>query len=264
MSADVKYLVARDGCKIAYELRMVDPSFKTVVLAGSLGTTFEMWSPQVDALSERFNVVRYDARGHGRSDVFPGAYSIDRLGLDVIDLIDALDLKAVHFCGLSIGGIVGQWLALRNPQRIERLVLANTAAFIGSPEFWQQRIELINDDGVASIWEGIRDRWFTTEFINSNTELMSQLQTMFKSIDTHGYAACCAAIRDMDLRPFTHMNKLPTLIIAGSEDMATPPEQSEELDKAYLSSQLLVLKAGHLSNLERQDEFNQGLLNFLD
>ena len=172
MSADVKYLVARDGCKIAYEHRIVNPSFKTVVLAGSLGTTFEMWNPQIVSLSERFNVVRYDARGHGRSDVFPGAYSIDRLGLDVIDLIDALDLKTVHFCGLSIGGIVGQWLALRYPERVERLVLANTAAFIGTPEFWQQRIELINNDGVASIWEGIRDRWFTTEFINSNTCLL--------------------------------------------------------------------------------------------
>ena len=263
MSVDVKFLAARDGCKIAYEHRIVDPSFKTLVFAGSLGTTFEMWNPQMDALSKRFNLVRYDARGHGRSDVFPGAYSIDRLGSDAIDLIDALNLKTVHFCGLSIGGIVGQWLAVRHPERVERLVLANTAAFIGSPEFWQQRIELINNDGVASIWEGIRDRWFTNEFINSHTELMSQLQTMFKSIDTNGYAACCAAIRDMDLRPFAHLNKLPTLMIAGSEDMATPLEQSEELDRAYSNSQLLALKAGHLSNLERQDEFNQGLLSFL-
>lgn len=262
MSVDVKYIAMRDGCKIAYEHRQINPSFKTVVLAGSLGTTFEMWDPQVEVLSQHFNVVRYDARGHGRSDVFPGAYSTDRLGLDVIDLIDALGLETIYFCGLSIGGMVGQWLSVRHPERIERLVLANTAAFIGAPDFWQQRIESITKEGVASIWEATQARWFTTEFLASETALIEQLESMFKSIDTAGYAACCAAIRDMDSRPFTHLNKLPTLIIAGSEDMATTLGQSEELHEFCENSVLLVLEAGHLSNLECQSEFNHGLLSF--
>lgn len=256
-------IVARDGCRLAYEHHQVNTDFQTVMLAGSLGTTFEMWDPQVDALKQHFNVVRYDARGHGRSDVFPGAYSVDRLGGDVLDIIDALNLEKVHFCGLSIGGIVGQWLALRSPERVERLILANTAAFIGSPEFWQQRIESVGTQGIETIWEGIRDRWFTTDFIKSETALVDQLQAMFQSIDSAGYVACCAAIRDMDMRKLAHLNTLPTLIIAGSEDLATPLSQSEDLHRWHSNSELLVLKAGHLSNLERPDEFCRGLLRFL-
>lgn len=251
-----------DGCKIHYS-HHINADKPTLVLSNSLGTTMLMWEPQLAELKKHFSILRYDARGHGQSDSFPGAYCMDRLGCDLIELMDFLQLEKVHYCGLSIGGMIGQWLAVRHPERIDSLVLANTSAYIGPSSLWQDRINHVKKSGLPDIWDNILARWFTSDFISAEPDTVAQMKNMFMSIDAQGYIACCAAIRDMDMRNYACLNKLRTLIIAGTQDLATPIEQSEYLLEQYDNAQLVELNAGHLSNIEQPDQFGEALLTFL-
>lgn len=265
LMTDIQHCVVNDGCQIAYRHhRRGTGDRTTLVLSNSLGATMDMWQPQLPIVSEHYDVLCYDSRGHGQSEVFLGTYSIDRLGNDLVQLIDALELEKVHFCGLSIGGMIGQWLACRYPERIQSLVLANTAPYIGPASVWQKRIELVNKQGLESMWEAIRARWLSSGFIAAHTEQLQQLQEMFTGINPAGYTATCAAIRDMDMRAIMETNKLPTLIIAGLHDLATPIEQSELLHHAYADSRLLTLDACHLSNIEQAESFNEVVIRFLN
>lgn len=253
-----------DGCRIAYRLDGA-PAAPVLVLSNSLGTALEMWDPQMAALIERFRVLRYDVRGHGASDVPPGAYSMDRLARDAVELLDALDVERAHFLGLSMGGMVGQWLAVRAPERLHRLVLANTAMYMGPPSAWQQRIDQVLHDGMPAIADAIVERWFTPRFRASDPGAVDQVRAMLLATPAAGYAACCAAIRDMDLRPTAPLITHPALLIAGTDDPSTPPERADELAAALrVRARVVRLEAAHLSNVEQPNAFAAAALDFLD
>lgn len=260
---DVTYVTLGDGCRLA--CRMDGPADAPVLLlSNSLGTRLDMWAPQLAALAERFRVLRYDSRGHGRSDAPPGAYSMDRLGRDVVELLDALGLERVHFCGLSQGGMVGQWLGVRAPERVDRLVLACTAAYMGPPEGWQQRIDIVLRHGMDAIADAVLEKWLTPEFRARAPEAVAPLRAAFLATSPAGYAGCCAAIRDMDLRPTAALVRPPTMIVTGSRDPSTPPARAEELARLMPRAPRLVsLEAAHLANVEQAEAFTCALLDFL-
>lgn len=256
------HVTTRDGCRLASWL--AGPAGAPVlVLSSSLGTDHTMWAPQLAALSTTFRVLSYDGRGHGASDAPPGAYTIARLGADVLELLDAHGLDRVHFCGLSKGGMVGQWLGAHAAARIDRLVLANTAPYMGPPEGWQQRIELVLRDGMAAIADGVIARWFTPGFVARAPAEVARVRALLLATSPVGYAGCCAAIRDMDLRASAAQITAPTLLIAGDADPSTPPDRAAELARAIPRSQLVTLAAAHLSSVEQPEAFTRAVLEFL-
>lgn len=240
-----------------------DESLPVLVLSNSLGTSFAMWDPQIPALTEHFRVLRYDTRGHGQSSVTEGPYTIPQLGGDVIALLDHLGLQRVHFCGLSMGGITGMWLALHHADRLERLVLCNTAAYIGPSENWTNRAAAVERDGVGSIAAAVVDKWLTPDFAAQQPALVQQLRAMLSATDARGYAANCRAVRDSDLREAIRGIVTPTLVIAGSGDMPTPPADGRYLAETIAGARYAELYAAHLSNLQQPDAFSQAVVEFL-
>jgi 3-oxoadipate enol-lactonase len=234
-----------------------------VVLSHSLGTNLSLWDPQAKALEARFRVLRYDIRGHGRSELTPGPYTIEQLGGDVLALLDALSLERVHFCGLSIGGLIGMWLGAHAQSRIERLALCNTAARIGSRERWDARIESVRRDGTKGIVPEILERWFTPEFRARSPETVAMAARMIEATPPEGYTACCAAIRDADLRGALAEINAPTLVISGHHDTSTPPAEGRYLAESIAGARYVELGAAHISNLEAAEPFNAALLGFL-
>ncbi|OBS10969.1 3-oxoadipate enol-lactonase [Acidihalobacter prosperus] len=234
-----------------------------LVLSNSLGAALEMWQPQMAALSERFRVLRYDTRGHGRSSVPPGPYSIERLGHDVLGLLDALDIERAHFCGLSMGGMTGIWLGIHAAERLERLVLCNTAARLGDADGWNARIREVGEGGMNALVGATMERWFTAAFRAHARAECTAIQAMFNATDPAGYAACCAAIRDMDQRAGLGRIGTPTLLIGGEQDPVTPPECTHELVAAIPGASLAMLDAAHLSNVEAAAAFTRSVIEFL-
>lgn len=251
-----------DGCRISWQLEGPDEA-PVLMLSNSLGTTMDMWQSQKDAFHEQFRLLRYDTRGHGGSDSPQGGYSLDRLGRDAVELLDALYIDRVHFCGLSLGGMTGQWLGVFAPDRLERLVLANTAAYMGPPAGWQTRIDLVLQKGMVEIANPVLERWFTPNFRASTPAVMGDIKQQLLTTDGGGYAGCCAAIRDMDLRPIINQISCPTLVIAGTLDPATPPLQSRAIASAISGAQFMQLEAAHLSNIEQAEQFTNSVLDFL-
>ncbi|WP_231376761.1 3-oxoadipate enol-lactonase [Sphingomonas melonis] len=254
------FITAGDGCRIAYRLDGPEAA-PVLLLSNSLGTAMEMWAPQMPALARSFRVLRYDSRGHGQSDAPAGAYSMDRLGRDVIELLDALAIPKVRFCGLSKGGMVGQWLGIRAPERLECLVLANTSPFMGPPSSWDGRIAAVHEGGMAGLVDAVLERWFTPSFLATGEEQIAPVRAMLTATDPGGYAGCCAAIRDMDMRPMLGLITTPTLVIGGSQDPATPPPHSELLASSIASARLVMLPAAHLSNVEQAEAFTGALFD---
>lgn len=234
-----------------------------LILSNSLGTNFSMWDPQVPALAKQFRVLRYDTRGHGQSSVTPGPYSITQLGRDVVGLFDAAGIERADFCGLSMGGMIGMWLGVYAPERINRLVLCNTAAKIGSPEMWNARLEMIRTKGMAAIADTQAQRWFTAAFIEKSPGVVESARQMIASTSPDGYAANCGAIRDMDQRETISRIRARALVIAGLHDPVIPAADVRYLVDTIPSAKLVELQASHLSNLEASDEFTKSLLNFL-
>lgn len=240
-----------------------DASLPVLMLSNSLGTNFEMWQPQMAAFTRHFRVLRYDTRGHGQSSVTEGPYSIAQLGGDVIALLDHLGLQRVHFCGLSMGGITGMWLALHHAARIEKLILCNTAAYIGPPENWTNRAAAVERDGVASIAAAVVDKWLTPDFSAEQPELVARLRVMLGATDARGYAANCLAVRDSDLRGDIARIQTPALVIAGTGDIPTPPADGRFLAETIPGARYVELYAAHLSNLQQVDGFSQAVVDFL-
>jgi 3-oxoadipate enol-lactonase len=259
----IDHIVTGDGCRLAYRLDGPDAA-PVVMLSNSLGTTHEMWAAQMPALSGRFRVLRYDSRGHGASDAPPGAYSIDRLGRDAVELLDALDIPRASFCGLSMGGMVGQWLGVRAPERLAGLVLANTAAYMGPPSAWQGRIATVREHGMTALTDAVLQRWFTPGFLARAPEAVAPVRAMLLACKPEGYVGCCAAIRDMDQRPTARLIVVPTLLIAGAHDPATPPSDAAQLNAAIAGSRIVSLDAAHLSNIEQPAAFNAAIMAFVD
>jgi 3-oxoadipate enol-lactonase len=234
-----------------------------LVFSNSLGADFSMWDPQVAELAKHFRVVRYDTRGHGQSSVTAGDYTIEQLGRDVLDLVEALRLERVHFCGLSMGGMIGIWLGVNASHRLHRLILCNTAARIGSAETWNARIATVRKDGMKPVAAAVIERWFTPQFRAAFPERVAKTQAMLETTPAAGYAACCAAIREMDQRETVSQIKIPTLVIYGAKDPVTPPADAEFLNERISGSVKLELDAAHLSNVEQPDTFTAAVSSFL-
>lgn len=254
-------IVTGDGCRIAWR-QDGNPGAHPLILSNSLGTDHSMWAPQVASLARHFRLIRYDTRGHGASDVLPGGYSLDRLGRDVLELADALGLDQFAFCGLSLGGMTGQWLGVRAAERLTRLVIANSAPFMGPPQGWDDRIATVRSYGMAAIAPAVLDRWFTPDFRADHAAIALVLEPLLAT-DPQGYAGCCAAIRDMDMRPVLELIRVPTMVIGGLNDPATPPAQTSALVEGIAQARCVMLNAAHLSNLEQPGAFTDALLDHL-
>jgi 3-oxoadipate enol-lactonase len=240
-----------------------DAGAPPLMLSNSLGTSLEMWQPQMTALAGRFRVIRYDSRGHGQSQVTPGPYSIAQLANDALGLLDELAIPRAHFCGLSMGGMVGMWIGINAPQRVDRLVLANTAAKIGTAEMWNARIDAVRKGGTASIASAVLARWFTSALLDTPTPMIAQMRSTFERTSADGYAASCAAVRDMDQRHLLGRIHAPALVIAGTEDFATPADDGRYAADHIPNSRYVELQAAHLSNIQAAPAFTQALMQFL-
>lgn len=236
---------------------------ETLVFSNSLGCDLSMWEEQAAFFSPHFNVLRYDTRGHGKSEVTQGEYSIEMLANDVIDLLDKLGIEKVLFCGISMGGLIGQYLGIHAPQRIHKLIIANTAAKIGTVASWNSRIKEVNENGLLSIVSATEGRWFTPNFSEENPETIKKILAVFAATSSAGYRSCCAAVRDADFMSTVSKITLPTLIISGTEDLSTTVLEGEYLKIKIPNSKLVTLKAAHISNIECKDKFNKTVLHFI-
>ncbi len=251
-----------NGIQIHYQIDGAGTA-PVLMLSNSLGTNLHMWDKQVPALAKRFRVVRYDTRGHGKTSAPSFPYTVGMLGQDAIALMDALKLPKVRFCGLSMGGMIGMWLARNVPSRIEQLVLCNTAAKFGMPEVWNQRVATVRASGMKVITDAVIERWFTKEFRQTSPKDIEPIVEMLHTTKAEGYAGNCAAIRDVDQRwPISDITT-PTLVIGGKLDPATPYEAAELIAKRIPGAKLVGLDAAHLSNIEQPDAFTKALDGFL-
>ena len=236
-----------------------------LVLSNSLGTAMEMWDAQAPALRERFRLLRYDTRGHGGSPAPPGPYAMGDLGRDVIHLLDRLGIGRASFCGLSVGGMTGMWLAAEAPERIERLVLLCTSALLGPKSVWDERIATATGRGMAALVDGVIERWFNPAFRAENPEVVEKMARTLRETDPWGYAGCCAAIRDMDLRDRLPSIEAPTLVVSGTEDPATPPEHGRLIADAISGARFEVVPdAAHIANVERPEKITRLILTHLE
>lgn len=240
------------------------PGKPALILSNSLGTDFSMWDPQIPDLVKSFRVLRSDTRGHGESKVVPGPYSVEQLGKDVIALADVLKLDRFHFCGLSMGGMIGMWLALNAPQRLNKLVLCSTAAKIGTPEMWNARIDSVRMNGMKEVAAAAMERWFSASFRQKNPAVVADTQKTVEQINPEGYAANCAAVRDFDAREQLHRIHTSTLVISGAHDPATTPADGHFLAEHIRGARYVELNAAHLSNIEDADRFTCELVTFLN
>lgn len=237
-----------------------------LLLSNSLGTRLSMWDAQIPAMAEHFRVLRYDTRGHGQLLVSAGPYTIEQHGRDVLALLDALGIRQADFCGLSMGGLIGQWLLLNAPQRLRRVVLCNTAAKIASHEVWNPRIEAVLRDGrpaMLALRDATISRWFTPRFAETQPEQVNRLVDMLANTSPAGYAANCAAVRDADFREQIAAVRSPVLVICGAQDPVTTVADGDFLVNAIKGAEGVVLNAAHLSNLEASQAFTAAVVDFL-
>lgn len=237
-----------------------------LVLSNSLGTDHTMWDPQLPAFAAHFRVLRYDTRGHGQSLVTEGPYSIEQLGRDVLALLDALKIERAHFCGLSMGGLIGQWLGIHAGERLNRLIVCNTAAKIGNDEVWNPRIDIVLRDREAAM-VGLRDasieRWFTKAYAQANPDQAKRITDMLAGTSPDGYAANCGAVRDADFRDQLGEIKVPLLVISGSADAVTPPAGGRFIQEHVVGAEYAEFQAAHLSNVEVGAPFSRRVIDFL-
>jgi 3-oxoadipate enol-lactonase len=254
-------MIDADGCPIhvAIDGRDTGPA---VILSNSLGSTIRMWEPQLAALASHFRVIRYDRRGHGKSGT-AGPYSFERFGRDVIAILDALNIHTAHWCGLSMGGMVGQWLGANAPDRFDRIVLANTTSHFADPSRFQDRIKAATQNGLASIADQVMASWFTEDFREREGDTVRELRRMFIATPVAGYVGCCEALSRLDQRDLLPKIPRPVLIVAGRHDMGTTVEQAEYMRKAIPKASMTLLDAAHLSNVEQAYAFNDALIGFL-
>jgi 3-oxoadipate enol-lactonase len=234
-----------------------------LVLGGSLGTTLAMWDRLVPLLAGRLRVVRYDGRGHGRSPVPEGPYSMADLGADVVALLDRLGVEHASYCGVSIGGMVAQWLGAHAPDRIERLVVCCSASYLPDGGFTERAATVRELGGTATIADAIVGRWLTPPYAEAHPELRAWLTEMLVSSPAEGYAGCCEAIAGMDLRPVLSKITAPTLVVAGADDPAIPPRYAGQIAGSIPGSRLVVLEhAAHLASVEQAETVNLLLVDW--
>ncbi len=238
------------------------PNSPVLVFSNSLGTDMGMWDELIPSLLPYFQVLQYDTRGHGGSETSEEPYTIELLGNDVIALLNELKIDKMYFCGLSMGGLIGQWLAINHPERIVKLILSNTDAKIGTIENWNDRIQTVNSQGMQTIVETTMERWFTDDLRKKNSDKIATIKTVFAANNITGYANSCAAVRDADFRNQLDKIMVETLVLTGDEDTVTTVAHAEELAKNILNASLKILHARHLMSTELPKEFVEVLIDF--
>ncbi len=234
-----------------------------LVLSNSLGTDLGMWAPQLDALRQHFRLLRYDQRGHGQSSVPDAPFGVAQLGGDVLALLDHYDIEVALFCGLSMGGLTGLWLAAHHGERFPRMAVSNTAALIGTPDIWNARIAQVAQGGMASVVTAALERYFTQGYRDANPGRFDIIKTMVLETPAAGYNGNCAAIRDADLRPQLPNIRVPLLVIGGAHDISTPAAQTKLIADGVPGAQYVELSAGHLANWEDSEGYTDALVSFL-
>jgi 3-oxoadipate enol-lactonase len=250
------------GCRLSYDIEGPEAA-PACLLLHSLGTTSELWSPQRERFRHSFRVIRYDVRGHGRSQPAVGPYTLDQLGRDALAVLDAAGVERAHVCGVSLGGLTALWLAVHAPDRVGRIVAANTAARLGTKEAWSERIEVARTGGMAAVLNGGLARWFTDRFRERDPDTVEKFRSMLQRCRVDGYVGACAVLRDADLRQEISRISAETLVVTGRHDTATPPALGELIRSRVAAAQVLELDAAHLSNVEQAASFTAGVLDFL-
>jgi 3-oxoadipate enol-lactonase len=236
-----------------------------VVFLHSLGSDSSMWRPQAEALATTHRVVRVDTRGHGRSHTPPGPYAVDDLGRDVLAVADAEGLERFHLVGLSLGGLTALWLAIHHGDRLRSLTAANTAARVADATFWQTRAQAVREQGLEGIRDAVVGRFFASGFAEARPDWFAEARAAFVGGDPNGYIGCCGALEAADLRDAVEAIGVPTLVVGGDQDVATPPGDALWLQSHIGGSHLAVLpRAAHLSNLDQPDLFTQVLRSHLE
>jgi 3-oxoadipate enol-lactonase len=258
----MNHQVTNDNATISYD---VDgpPDAPTVLLINSIAATRELWARQLPALTGRYRLIRYDARGHGQSSVPAGDYTIEQLGRDALAILDDSRTASAHICGISLGGLTAQWLGVHAPERTSSLVLANTAARIGTVESWTERIALVREKGMTAVADLTIPRWFSPEFQERDPETVRGFRTMIQACPAEGYAGCCAALRAADLRESIAAILRPMLVIASTADAATPAEGLAFIRDRVQGAQMVTVESRHMSNIECAVEFTSAVLDFL-
>jgi 3-oxoadipate enol-lactonase len=238
-------------------------SAPVLVLSNSLGTNFSMWDPQLAEFEKHFCVLRYDTRGHGGSAVLPGSYSLGLLGGDVVGLLDALNIRSAHFCGLSLGGLTGLWLGLHAATRLQKLVISSASAKFGTVETWEKRIAAVREGGMKLIAPQVIERWYTAGFRERAPETVQATKQMLEGTSAEGYINCCAALRDADLREEISGIAIPTLVISGTRDPVSPPADGKFIASEIAGARYFEVDAAHLLNVEASAEFTETAVRFL-
>ncbi|QOW46323.1 MULTISPECIES: 3-oxoadipate enol-lactonase [Acinetobacter] len=240
-----------------------DASNPAIIFSNSLGTKYTMWQPQIDALQNDFFVICYDTRGHGASSAPQGPYQIEQLGQDVVNLLDHLKVEKANFCGISMGGLTGQWLAIYKPERFNHIIVCNTAAKIGQEQAWNERAALVRQQGLQTIAATAASRWFTESFIQSQAATVQSLSNDLAAGSAEGYASCCEALAKADLREELKNITVPILVIAGQQDPVTTITDGQYMIDRIPNSELFEINASHISNIECPNEFTQAVKNFI-
>ncbi|AXQ21639.1 3-oxoadipate enol-lactonase [Acinetobacter wuhouensis] len=240
-----------------------DANNPAIVFSNSLGTKYSMWQVQIEHFQKDHFVICYDTRGHGQSSAPQGPYTIDQLGQDVINLLDHLNIEKANFCGISMGGLTGQWLAIHKPEYFNHVIVCNTAAKIGQEQAWLDRAKLVREQGLKPIAETAALRWFTERFIQSQTQIVQSLSNDLAASSAEGYASCCEALAKADLREDLKNISVPVLVIAGQQDPVTTVADGQFMVDRIANAELFEIDASHISNVEMPQEFNQALENFL-
>ena len=240
-----------------------DANKPAIVFSNSLGTKYSMWQPQIDALQNDFFVICYDTRGHGASSAPQGPYTMEQLGQDVSNLLDHLNVKKASFCGISMGGLTGQWLAIHKPEYFNHVIVCNTAAKVGQEQAWNERAALVREQGLQPIAATAASRWFTERFIQSQAAVVESLSNDLAAGSAEGYASCCEALAKADLREELKNIQVPVLVIAGQQDPVTTVVDGQFMVDRIPNSQLFEINASHISNIECPNEFTQAILNVI-
>ncbi len=250
------------GCPIYFQVEGA-PDKPALMFCNSLGTTLHMWDVQMPEVLRHFRVLRYDRRGHGKSGVPAGPYSMEMLGRDALAVLDAANIEKTNWCGLSMGGMVGMWMGANAPERVDRLILSNTSAYFPDKEIWNGRIKTVQEKGLQAIVGGTIERWFTKDFREREPDKVKSIADMFLATKPEGYIGCGQAVRDMDHREIIKSIKAPTMVIAGKQDAGTTVEMGEFVRKNIPGASMTLFDAAHIANIECSHDYTDAVLGFL-